>query len=67
MEQAYQRSLNSKAAQTLGPDAWHRDEKRLAHVYRAPHLYVIGKAIDLVQGYSYGKYSDGYTGYYWER
>ena len=35
--------------------------------YRAPQLFVIGKAVDLVQGYSYGKYSDGYTGYYWER
>ena len=38
-----------------------------ASTYRAPELFVIGKAVDLVQGYSYGKYSDGYTGYYWER
>jgi len=35
--------------------------------YHAPQLFTIGKAVDLVQGYSYGKYSDGYTGYYWER
>jgi hypothetical protein len=35
--------------------------------YHAPEFFVIGKAVDLVQGYSSGKYSDGYTGYYWER
>jgi hypothetical protein len=38
-----------------------------ASSYRPPALFVIGKAVDLVQGYSYGKYSDGYSGYYWER
>jgi hypothetical protein len=35
--------------------------------YRPPQLFVIGKAVDLVQGSGSGKYSDGYTGYSWER
>jgi hypothetical protein len=43
------------------------DGEAQASGYRPPELFVIGKAVDLVQGYSYGKYSDGYTGYYWER
>jgi hypothetical protein len=44
-----------------------RDAEEHVSCYRAPQLFIIGKAVDLVQGYSYGKYSDGYTGYYWER
>jgi hypothetical protein len=43
------------------------DGEAHASGYRPPALFVIGKAVDLVQGYSYGKYSDGYSGYYWER
>lgn len=35
--------------------------------YRPPEVHPIGRAADLVQSGSYGKYSDGYTGYYWER
>jgi hypothetical protein len=35
--------------------------------YRTPEVFVVGRAVDLVQGYSSGKYSEGYTGYYWER
>lgn len=35
-------------------------------IYRPPELVVIGKAVDLVQGYSSGKRSDGYSGFYWE-
>ena len=35
--------------------------------YKAPRVLVVGKAVDLVQGYLWGAYSDGYTGYYWDR
>ena len=38
-----------------------------ATAYEPPELFVIGRAVDLIQSYSSGKYSDGYTGYYWER
>lgn len=44
-----------------------RDGDDQASGYRPPEIFAIGKAVDLVQGYSSGKYSDGYTGYYWER
>jgi len=44
-----------------------RDAEEHVSGYRAPQLFTIGKAVDLVQGRNYGKYSDGYTGYYWER
>lgn len=43
------------------------DKNRAIQSYLAPQLVVVGKASDLVQSYSYGKYSDGYSGYYWER
>lgn len=36
-------------------------------VYQSPEIFVIGRARNLIQSYSDGKYSDGYTGYYWER
>lgn len=49
------------------PSAHGCDGEAQASGYRPPELFVIGKAVDLVQGYSTGKYSDGYTGYYWER
>jgi hypothetical protein len=35
--------------------------------YRVPEVVVIGRAVNLVLSFSSGKYSDGYTGYYWER
>jgi len=40
-----------------------REEER---VYRRPLIVRVGRAEDLVQGHT-GKYSDGYTGYNWER
>lgn len=44
-----------------------KDESCVAPTYRAPQLYIVGKAIDLVQSYSSGKYGDGYTSYNWNR
>lgn len=35
--------------------------------YRSPQIFYVGEAVDLVQGRNYGKYNDGYSGYYWER
>ena len=35
--------------------------------YQTPTIVEVGKAIDQVQSYSWGAYSDGYTGYYWDR
>jgi hypothetical protein len=32
--------------------------------YRPPQVIAVGKAIDLLQGYS-GKHTDNYSGYYW--
>jgi hypothetical protein len=66
MKQACHSSLITPTVQEA-PSNKPCNEKAQAPGYRAPRLYIIGKAIDLVQGYSYGKYSDGYTGYYWER
>lgn len=34
--------------------------------YRRPGLLRVGKARNLVQGRTHGKYQDGYSGYYWE-
>jgi hypothetical protein len=34
--------------------------------YQAPELFVIGRALDLIQADSFGKEFDGFTGYYWE-
>jgi len=44
-----------------------QDERQVPTDYSPPQIFVVGKAVDLVQSYSSGKYSDGYTGYYWER
>lgn len=38
-----------------------------APAYRRPHLVEVGKAVDLVQSYSWGAYQDSYSGYYWNR
>jgi hypothetical protein len=35
--------------------------------YQTPEVVEVGKATDMIQGYLYGAYSDGYTGYYWDR
>lgn len=41
---------------------------KMGHVeYTSPEIFEVGRALELVQSYSTGKYSDGYTGYYWER
>lgn len=34
--------------------------------YSRPRAFFVGPAISLVRGGSYGKYSDGFTGYYVE-
>jgi hypothetical protein len=48
--------------------AWPKENgARGKRPYRKPEVVVVGRASDLVMSYSYGKYSDGYTGYYWER
>jgi hypothetical protein len=58
--------ISTPVAERLRSSESHDTEEHVS-CYRAPQLFIIGKAVDLVQGYSYGKYSDGYTGYYWER
>lgn len=41
---------------------------KVGHVeYTSPEIFEVGRALELVQSGSYGKYNDGYTGYYWER
>jgi hypothetical protein len=60
-------SIHTPPSHVLASATPWEDEGGAAEPYHAPQLIVIGVAVDLVQGYSYGKYSDGYTGYYWER
>lgn len=43
------------------------DNEPIIDSYHPPQLVILGKASKLVQSYSSGKYSDGYSGYYWER
>jgi len=45
----------------------HRQTSEERHAYRRPQVVRVGRANDLLQGGSSGKYSDGYTGYNWER
>lgn len=66
MEQHCSQPLGTPRVQE-SPSDKSRKQTAAAQAYRAPRLYIIGKAIDLIQGYSCGEYSDGYTGYYWER
>jgi hypothetical protein len=66
MEHVNRQLISTPVAEGLQSNASHGAEEQVPG-YRAPQLFTIGKAVDLVQGYSYGKYSDGYTGYYWER
>lgn len=44
-----------------------RSEAQTALHYTRPEIFEVGRAIDLVQSYSSGKDSDGYSGHYWER
>ena len=48
-------------------DEQRHDENQTRADYLPPQILVVGKAVNLVRSYSSGKYSDGYTGYYWER
>ena len=66
MKRLSRQLITTPVAEGLQPSESH-DAAEHVSCYRAPQLFIIGKAVDLVQGYSYGKYSDGYTGYYWER
>ena len=66
MEHVNCQLISTPVVEGLQSSASHDADEHVS-CYRAPQLFTIGKAVDLVQGYSYGKYSDGYTGYYWER
>ncbi len=67
MEHLSHSSDNALAAQLAESTEERKDMENVAEAYCTPELFLLGKAIDLVQSYSSGKYSDGYTGYYWER
>jgi len=58
--------VNTSVSQTL-ETVEQRVNKGLTASYRAPQLFVIGTAVELLQSFRWGGYQDTYTGYYWNR
>jgi hypothetical protein len=67
MEHLSHSSDNALAAQRAESTEERKDTENVAEAYCTPELFLLGKAVDLVQSSTSGKYSDGSTGYYWER
>jgi hypothetical protein len=63
MERERYEFIKTQVSQTE-PVEWRRKEQYLARSYRTPQLFVIGKAVDLVQRDGNGHLKDG-TGGWW--
>lgn len=59
--------LEFPTLQIADPTAQKADAQPNLQAYQAPQVFIIGKAVHSVLGYTSYKYSDGYTGYTWER